>query len=110
MIHAFLDEIEHVMAGRWKYGEDYIRDAVKDNTKKLASLKSKVVKFDGFDEKEIHLCSVDGLNTITQEFRLNPSTKYFNHKDNGPGLKYEFGVALRRVSDRTLLLSRGLRF
>ena len=103
MIDTFLDETEHVMAGRWKYGEDYIRGTVKENTKKLASLKSKVVKFGGFDEEEIHLCSVDCVNFITQEFRLDPSTKYFNHKDNGPGLKYEFAVALRRVSNHALL-------
>ena len=38
-----LDDVEHVLAGRWKYGEDYIRHAVKDSTAKIASLKDKVV-------------------------------------------------------------------
>lgn len=93
------------MAGRWKYGEDYIRDVVKDYTAKLASLKPKVVVFGGFGKDEIHICTVDGLNTSTEEFRLNPSTKYYNHKSNGPGLKYEFSLALRRVSNCELPVS-----
>ena len=90
--------MEHVLAGRWKYGEDYIRNVVKDNTAKIASLKDDVVQFSGFDEKETHIISVDGLNTSTWEFRQDPSPKYFNHKDNGPGVKYELALALRRVS------------
>ena len=60
--------MEHVLAGRWKYGEDYIRNVVKDNTAKIASLKDDVVQFSGFDEKETHIISVDGLNTSTREF------------------------------------------
>jgi hypothetical protein len=30
------------------------------------------------------------------EFRLNPSSKWFDHKSNGAGLKYEVAMALRR--------------
>ena len=92
------DDVEHVLAGRWKYGEDYIRHTVKDSTAKIASLKDKVVQFTGFDDDKIHIISVDGLNASTQEFWLDPSPKYFNHKDNGPGVKYELALYLRRVS------------
>ena len=92
------DETEHVMAGRWKYGEDFIRHTVKANVRKIQSLKSKVIVFSGFDEKEIYWISVDGVNYKVQEFRTTPDTKYFNHKDNGPGVKYEYALALRQVS------------
>ncbi|KAL7524033.1 hypothetical protein ACHAWF_000792, partial [Thalassiosira exigua] len=99
-----LYDVEHVLAGRWKHDEDYIRVAVKKNTEMIQSLKPKVVVFSGWGEDEIHICTVDGLNTDTQEFRLTPSSKYFNHKSNGPGLAYEFAVALRRVSELITLL------
>lgn len=83
------------MAGRWKFGEDYIRDKTKENTKKIQSLKSKVIVFGEFKDNEIHVISVDGVNYSTQEFRLTPDTKFYNHKKNNCGLKYTFALALR---------------
>ena len=74
------------------------RDATKQNAKYIQSLKSKVIVFGGFKEGEIHLCTVDGVNYSTQEFRKTPSTAYFNHKKNDCGVKYEYAIALRRVS------------
>ena len=97
---SWLDEVEHVLAGRWKYGEDYIRSVVQDNTRKIQSLKPKVILFAGFDDQEIHVVSVDCSSYDTEEFRLEPSTKWYNHKSNSAGLKYEYAVALRRVSKR----------
>jgi hypothetical protein len=67
----------------------------------MQSLKYKVVVFSGFDEREIRWISVDGVNYPAQEFRLTQyafDTQYYDHKSNGPGLKYEYALALRQVS------------
>lgn len=93
-----LDDYEHVLAGRSKFGEDYIRHTVKDNVRNIQSLKVKVIVLDGFKEGEIHILSTDGVNYGTYEFRKTPSTIYFDHKGNGCGVKYLYAVALRRVS------------
>ena len=76
---SHLDDTEHVLAGRWKFGEDYIRDQVKANAKRIQSLKSKVIRFEleDFGEHEIHLLSLDTVNFLAQEFRLDPR---FVHK------------------------------
>ena len=72
--NTFLDDVEHVLAGRWKFGEDYIREEVKANAKRIQSLKSKVIRFDikDFGTEEIHLLSLDTVNFLAQEFRLDP--------------------------------------
>jgi hypothetical protein len=49
-----------------------------------------------FPEEEIYIITVDGVNFITEEFRLNPSTEYFDHKSHSCSLKYEFAISLRR--------------
>lgn len=97
------DDYEHVLSGRWKYGEDFIRENVKKNARNIQSLKAKVIVFDGFMEGEIHTNTVDGVNYGTNEFRTtynveNPSELYFDHKSNSCGVKYLYAVALRRVS------------
>ena len=96
-ITFFADDREHELAGRWKRGEDWIRYHIKKNLKKIQSLKNKVIQFGGFQDGEIHVASVDGVNYGTHEFRLTPSTKFYNHKGNC-GVKYEYCFSLRRVS------------
>lgn len=71
---------------------------MKKNTKRIQSLKVKVIVYGGFKDGEIHLHTVDGVIYSTDEFRKDPSTKYYNHKGNDCGLKYEYAIALRRVS------------
>ena len=71
---------------------------MKKNTRNIQSLKDKVIVFDGFEDGEIYVISVDGVNYGTNEFRLTPDTKFYNHKKNDCGVKYEYGLALRRVS------------
>lgn len=87
-----------MLSGRWKRGEDWIRGSLKKNLKKLQSLKSKMIVFAGFMEDEIHIITADGVNYGTYEFRLDPDVKYYNHKGNGCGVKYEYALAVRRVS------------
>ena len=87
---------EHELAGRWGYCEDYIRASCKETTKKIQSLFPNKIQFKGFDENEELLYSVDGKHFQTQEFRLDPSSKWFDHKCNHSGLAYEFALSLRR--------------
>ena len=87
---------EPVLSGRWDYCNDHIRKMTKVYVKMIQSLKEKKITFDGFDPDEIHLISVDTVNFRTQEFRLDPSSDWFDVKSHSSGLKYEFACALRR--------------
>ena len=91
-----LYDIEHVLSGRWGYCEDNIRPNVKKYARMIQSLVAKKIVFGGWDESEVHIITVDGVNFKTQEFRLDPSTKWFDHKTNSAGLTYEFALAIRQ--------------
>lgn len=71
---------QHVMSGTWGYSEDFIGKTVKEYTKLIQSLKSKKIVFGGFDEREIFWVSIDKVNFLVEEFRLDPSTKWYDHK------------------------------
>lgn len=77
--------------------EDFIRNKVKDIAKKIQSLKARVIVWD-LTDGAVHEITVDGVNYSTHEFRLTPSTKFYDHKTNGCGVKYEFALSLRSVS------------
>jgi hypothetical protein len=85
-----------VLAGRWDYDESLCSSKCKKIAKRLQSFKDKVIVFDPnmFGDEEIHIITVDCVNFITQEFRLDPSTKWFDHKSHSAGLKYEFALAI----------------
>jgi len=93
-----LYDIECVLAGRWNYSEGVCRDKCRDTVRRIQSLKEKMIRFDlsSFRDEETHIITVDGVNFITEEFRLNPSTEYYDHKSHSCGLKYEFAISLRR--------------
>lgn len=52
---------EKVLSGRWGYCEDHIRCKVKEYGAAIQSLKVIKITFDGFDDDEIHLLTVDGV-------------------------------------------------
>ena len=88
---------ERQLSGTWGYGDlKLIRETCKDYARKMASLKEKKIVFGGFDEDETFVFGVDGVHFQTQEFRLTPSSKWFDFKSNSSGLKYEFAMAIRR--------------
>ena len=62
----------------------------------IQSLKEKKIVFDGFADDEVHWITVDTVNFQTQEFRLDPSSDWFDFKSHGSGLKYELACAIRR--------------
>lgn len=91
-----LYDTEHVLSGRWKFCEDHLRVKLKGYARHIQSLRGKKIVFRDFEDSEIHWITVDTVNFRTQEFRLDPSEKWFDYKSHSSGLKYEFAVALRR--------------
>ena len=95
-----------MLAGRWGYGEDYIRDKVKEIARFIQSYKPTLIVLDPtlFHDDERDRITVDCVNFITEEFRQNPSPDYYDPKSNSCGLKYEFGVAIRHVRVTSLIV------
>lgn len=89
-------DIEDRLSSRWDLCEDTIRVKTKECARKIQSLKPKKIVFGGWEDSEIHIITVDGVNFTTQEFRLDPHAKWFDHKSKSSGLTYEFAVAIRR--------------
>ena len=85
-------DVEHVLSGRWGFGEKQIREKVKDNSFKIASLKSLKTRFGGFHDDERYVFGVDGVHFLTEEFRLDPSSKWYDFKSHSCGLKYKFAM------------------
>jgi hypothetical protein len=95
-----LYETEHVMSGRWGFGEEFCRDTVKHVATRLQRLKAKKIKFGPFDSERIYLGTVDCVHFETNEFRTDPNSKWYSHKHNGAGVSYEVVVDICR--DRIL--------
>lgn len=91
-----LYDVESVLAGRWNYDESVCRSKIRKVTVQIQSFRATVIVLDphSFRPEETHIITVDGVNFITQEFRLDPGTKWFDHKSHSSGLKYEFAVAI----------------
>ena len=90
------------MTSRWKLDEKHIGLKLKKVGMKLqqASKQIIVLNLNDFEDKEIIILSVDCVNYRTTEFRLDPGTEWYDHKHNGPGLKYEYAVSVHHVSSR----------
>ncbi len=101
------------MSGRWKDHEDTIAPKWKNIVEKIASLSTEniVLDYDLFDEDEVFLFTVDGVNFTTCEPRAkNPGPQNYDHKSNSAGVSYEVAVAIRvsqslRVSSMYILFS-----
>ncbi|KAK1744412.1 hypothetical protein QTG54_004945 [Skeletonema marinoi] len=89
-------DTESGMTSRWGWDEKHIGRKLKKVGKQMQSASKAVIVLDlnNFDPKEVIIVSVDCVNYATTEFRLDPSTMWFDHKSHGPGLKYEFGVCV----------------
>jgi hypothetical protein len=89
-----LCKTDHVMSGRWGYGEKVCRDTVKHIASRLQHLKSKKIQFGPFDSKRTYLGTIDYVYCETNEFRMDPNSKCYSHKHNGAGVLYEVVVDL----------------
>ncbi len=77
---------EHAMSGTWGFGcTKYIRNTLKEYAEKMASLVDIKIVFGGFDEKEMIVFSVDSVHFTANEFRLDPSAKWFDFKSHSSG-------------------------
>ena len=81
----FLNDKQSVLSGRWGPCEKYIGKTVKRYATMIQSLKSKKIKFVFRHNKRIK-ASIDCSNFVTNEFRQDPSGKWFDHKSNSCGL------------------------
>ena len=80
------------MSGRWGFGEEFCRDTVKHIALRLQHLKGKKIQFAPFDSKRIYLGTVDCVHCETNEFRMDPNSKWYSHKHNDAGVSYEVVV------------------
>ena len=89
-----LYETEHVMAGRWGYGEEFCRDTVKLVAGKIQSLKSRKIRFGNIllDPERVFIGTVDCVHCQVNELRTDPHSKWYSHKFNGAGFTYEVVV------------------
>jgi hypothetical protein len=75
-----------VMEGLWKKCDKNISKVVKEYVSRIQSLKHYKIRMPDFHSDEIYLISVDGIHFITEEFLLDPSSKWYDFKKNSPGL------------------------
>jgi len=95
-----LNETEHVMAGRWGFGEEFCWDTVKLYASKIQSLKAKKIGFRRLDPDRFYIGTVDCVHCAVNEFRTEPGSKWYSHKLNGCGLTYE--VVIDVCDDKVL--------
>ena len=83
-----LYETESVMAGRWKRGEKFCRNTVRQYVLEIKKLKPILINFNGLS-KHCKFAPVDGKHVPCFEFRCNPDSKWWSHKYNGPAVGFE---------------------
>jgi hypothetical protein len=98
-----LYETEHVMSGRWGYGEEYCREAVKQNATRIQCLKKAKIQFGPFESERTYVGTIDCVHCETNEFRTDPDSKWYSHKHNGAGVSYE--VAVDFYDDKIILIA-----
>ena len=81
-----LYEVREVLAGRWGHCEDYIGPKVKECGAMIQSLMPLKIRFEFCDNHRKFLASYDTVNFCVEEFRLDPSAKWFDHKSHSSGL------------------------
>lgn len=86
-----LYDTEEVMAGRWGYGEKYCRETVRDYVTRIKDLKTIKISFQGLPVG-CRFLPVDTVHIRCQEFRCDPSSKWYSHKFHGPAVSFEVVV------------------
>jgi hypothetical protein len=83
-----LYDSEHVMAGRWIYDEKYCRENVFKHLKRIQKLKESKISFRNLPDG-CKFLGVDTVHVRSEEFRCDPSSKWWSHKSNGPAVSFE---------------------
>lgn len=81
----FLYETYPVLSGRWKFSEETIMKWVVEYGLLIAKLSREKIVFELKDNIALGR-TVDCVNFTCQEMRLDPSSKWFDHKSNSCGL------------------------
>ncbi len=69
-------------------------------------LESKEDQFGPFDSKRIYFGTVDCVHCETNEFWVDPNSKWYSHKHNGAGVSYEVVVDIPEIKfSRQLVLN-----
>ncbi|KAL7474376.1 hypothetical protein ACHAW6_000351, partial [Cyclotella cf. meneghiniana] len=91
-----LYDTEMVVSGCWGLHEDTLRDNIWKTLGTIQEHKKRLVNFDPdeFKRDEIHVMSVDCVNYLIEEPRIQPSTKWFDPKSKSAGFKYEYAMPL----------------
>jgi len=90
----YLYETYPVLSGRWQYSENHIGRTVIPYGKMFQQLSRKIIRFEFKDDDGPYLFSLDTVNFLCCEMRLDPSSKWFDPKSKSAGLKYEFCLSL----------------
>ena len=81
-------DTEEVMASRWGFCEQYCRETVQEYVSRIRDLKPIVINFDDL-APSCRFLAIDTVHVRCQEFRCDPSSKWYSHKFNGPGVAFE---------------------
>ena len=88
------DDTEEVLAGRYGIAVKTVKQSCKVTVTMIQGLYQEKIKLT-VTGGEILAFSVDGVNFSTFEFAKDPSSKYYDHKSNSAGVKYEIAIAIR---------------
>mmetsp|Transcript_12008 Transcript_12008/g.19841 ORF Transcript_12008/g.19841 Transcript_12008/m.19841 type:complete len:438 (-) Transcript_12008:41-1354(-) len=86
--------VAHVMAAIWGPCEEYINPVLEDYIAKFASLKEGKIRLDRFNDETIIVFSIDACHFMVDEMALDPSTRWYDFKKGGAGLKYEVALSI----------------
>lgn len=81
----YVNDTQSVLSGRWGCCEEYIGPTVRQYAKMIQSQKPKKIRFQ-FSHNQHHKASIDCSTFTTNEFRLDPSSRWFDVKSNSSGL------------------------
>ena len=81
------------LAGRYDCCERTVEPKLKEYVRLFQSFIKSKVKFRGFDDR-VYQFTCDGQNYNTNEFRMSPSSKWYNHKSHSSGVKYLYACHL----------------
>jgi hypothetical protein len=97
----------HVMTAMWGDCEEVIAPMVEEYVEKFASLKESKIRLDRFKDEPIIVFSIDNVHFSVEEFALDPSNKWFNHKQGGAGEIHKLfvcAIILIHFSNKLILL------
>lgn len=81
----FLYDTYPVLSGRWKFSEEFIMKSVANYVSLMEELSRKKITLELKHDLRLGR-SIDCCNFMVQEMRLDPNSKWYDHKSNSCGL------------------------